>query len=216
VDNYHWFAHLSKIPGQPTGPEKHRWLMDALQRHGQGGRPVWLTETYQLTLTGQPATLGDQVEFLTHDLVEMLALPEIERVYWYSWVDNPPGIGDADQIGRGLIGGDRVPKPAALVLPFTLDYTNGIPEDRSTADVRATAFRWYRTPLDTMLLWSRDGASHAYAIPARPGKLARVRRFPVDAVISGDCCPERLVAPVDGAYRLDVGGQTLYVDFVSG
>jgi hypothetical protein len=214
IENYHWFAHLSRVPGQPSGPEKHGWLMDSLRRHGASGKPVWLTETYQLTYTGRPESEAEQIGFLSKEIVTMLALPEIERIYWYSWIDNPPEIGDADQIGRGLVRHDGVPKPAADILPLTVAATNGRPQDESRDGVVATRFRWPRTGHDALIAWSADGSERSLdvAVPAR--QRLRLRWFPEISVMSGECCPSQIRDAAGGIETITVGKDAVFVDFV--
>jgi hypothetical protein len=214
VDNYHWFAHLSDIPGQPRGPEKHGWLMAALARHGAAGRPVWLTETYRLTRPSQPETEADQVRFLTREIVEMLALPEIERVYWYGWVDYPSGIGDSDQIGRGLIRPDRTPKPATDVLAHVVAATNGVPHDESTDAVWATRFSRRLTAREYVIAWSRDQGTHTYEFAGLADQVALVRSYSPQVVMAGECCPEQHVTSVNGRFRVEIGPDPLIIELL--
>jgi hypothetical protein len=212
VVNYHWFAHLSRVPGQPSGPDKHRDLMARFARGGLTGRPVWMSETYQLTYVSDPESARAQVGFLTRELVEMLAFPEIERVYWYGFVDNPADIGDGNQIGRGLIWPDRSPKPAFQILPFTIAYTNGVPTDISTRTVTAFRFDGGRAGVDHVIAWSRSGEATSLTLEAPPNASLRRTEFPVESVMRWECCDTRLVDVGSSPPQVEVGAEPVFVE----
>jgi hypothetical protein len=209
--NYHWFAHLSRVPGQPSGPDKHRSLMERFRRHGVTDLPVWLTETYQLTYVDDPGSAAAQVGFLTRELVEMLAFAEIERVYWYGFVDNPAGIGDGHLIGRGLVWPDHTPKPAFQILPYTVAYTNGFPSDVSSDEVVAIRFSGGRSGRDHIVAWSRSGSPATLRIEARPNREVTQTAFPLDRVMSWSCCDSRPLDAASGAVDVQVGSEPAFI-----
>jgi hypothetical protein len=209
--NYHSFAHFWTMPGQPTGIGKHDSLIARLRRYGEETKPVWLTETYRATYDPDPTSVGLQVPFLTRDLVELLARPELERVYWYAWVDTPSDVGDGAQIGRGLIGPDRVPKPAFWILPRTIELTNGEPRDLSTGSVRLLEFQRKRSGYRGYAAWSTVGADEV-RIPVPDGWSAHVTRFPVDEVVAGLCCPRQQLAVTAGHATVALTGDGTFVE----
>ncbi len=208
VANFHWFPDLA----QPlTGPQRVRRLLADMARHGQA-KEVWITETFKLTFTGDTASEARQAPFLTRELVEVLGMPEVDRVYWYGWMDFPPGYGNVPQYQRGLVRGSHQPKAAFPVLPYTIQYTAGEPETVSQDSVAAYRFRRVRAGEDFLVAWSRDGQTHRYTIAVPAGTVAKVTTFPDELLILGRCCPTRTVAAQDGVLTLDVGLDAVFVD----
>jgi hypothetical protein len=209
--NYHSFAHFWSMPGQPTGVGKHESLIARLRPYGEDAKPVWLTETYRATFDADESTIGGQVPFLTRDLVELLGRDELERVYWYAFVDTPDDIGDGAIIGRGLIGPDRVPKPAFFLLPLTIELTNGHSRDLSSGPLRLFEFRRARTAKRSYAAWSTDGQGEV-RVPVPDGWQAHVTRFPVEEVLLGACCARTRVAAEGGWATVPVTGDGAFVE----
>ncbi len=209
--NYHWFPN---VPYQVSGPEKHRSLTDTLARHGVR-KDVWLTETYRLTFPQDPVgSQRWQIRFLTTELVEMLAFGDLTRVYWYGWVDFPPGYKDPDLPQRGLVRHDHTPKTALPILPYVVSHTNGQPVDISTRDVVAVRFVSPGGRRDHAIAWSRDGSPSVLTLPAGQGERAwaRVHEFPEEMLLAGRCCAEYIVHPKDGVFRFEVGPDSLFIE----
>jgi hypothetical protein len=205
---YHWFPNLGD---QPSGPEKVRMLVETMARHGLR-KPLWLTETYRLTFPAVDWSPKLQVEFLTKELVEVLAAPQIARVYWYGWVDFPldykKSPEDAD---RGIVTRDHVPKPALQVLPHTVRVTTGRPEDISTEAVVAFRFSAPGAGGEHVVAWSRSGQPAPFSLPARPGEQALVTRFPPDALLAGSPPLQETVTAQDGVFRFEAGTDPLFI-----
>lgn len=104
-------------------PQDPRWypryidqILDGMARHGDAGRPVWVTET------GIP-TAGHELAVDEHEQARRLpglftvplSHPQIRRVYWYDLQDDPTG----DHFG--LLRPDGSEKPAAATLRALLD-----------------------------------------------------------------------------------------------
>lgn len=205
---YHWFANLRDVfPTTPTGPDKYRQLADIMRKHGVR-KPVWLTETYRFSTTGKPETRAGQIDFLTKELVETLARSDIQRVYWYGWVDFPPSYSDAE---RGIVDHLHQPKPAFPVLPYVVDYTEGHAEDISTDRVIAFRFLKPRAAGQTIIAWSKDGQPARFEVPARSNKPAAATFFPKDMLMAGQCCGKASVPPANGKYAFDLGADAVFI-----
>lgn len=205
---YHWFPQLKDaFPDTPTGLEKYRTLADTLKRHG-ANKPIWLTETYRYTRANAPDTVPGQIRFLTQELPEFLAQTDIQRVYWYSFADFPPGFSENE---RGLLTHEMRPKPALSVLPYTVEYTQGFAEGLSTDRVIAYRFRRPRAAGYTVIAWSRDGQTARFELPAQSNRPASVVYFPPDMLIAGRCCGRAEVPPAGGVYGFDVGADALFI-----
>jgi hypothetical protein len=208
VLGFHWFPNLL----QPlSGPQKQRQLLRVLAGAGYP-KPLWLTETYRLTFLDDPNSEVSQIRFLNRELVEMLAQPELARVYWYGWLDFPPGYGNLSRAQRGLVRGNHSPKAGLQVLPYTIDYTAGEPTDVSAG--RVTAWRFSRSRLGEhyVVAWSRDGKPHDLTLPARPGSVVELTWFPEDMLLSGRCCGRRTVTAQGNTVTVEVGKDPLFID----
>jgi len=207
VMNYHWFPD---VPNQMTGTEKHLWVRARLRRHGIDV-PIWLTETYRLTTPTDPASPYGQVRFLTQELVEVLAFEDLERVYWYGWVDFPPELKpSATADDRGLVRHDLSPRPALAVLPYVVAYTNGRPEDLSSGAVTAYRFQAAGAREAHVVAWSRSGTTRL-RLETAEGGAARTTYFPPDMLLDGQCCGHAEVRSRDGVVELDVGPEPVFV-----
>lgn len=207
--NYHWFLDF---PFQPSGPIRHRMAMATLARYGYP-KPVWITETNRLTMPDNPASEVQQIRFLTQEIVEMLALPEIQRVYWYGWKDYPPTV--PDQVGmpqRGLIRADGKAKPGLLVLPHVIRHTNGIGQSLTIGRQQAWQFAWPRAAESQIVAWSTAGRPAPLDLPVAAGRRATVRTFAPSAVMAGSCCGERVVELRDGRIRLEIGPDPVFIE----
>lgn len=205
---YHWFPDLKRFqPGEPTGVEKYREVRATMGSQGVA-KPVWLTETYRLTVEGDRGSEVGQVEFLTKELPQVLAAGEIKRVYWYGWADYAHlGSGERQ---RGLVRSDRSPKPALAVLPHTIRCTNGSPADISTE--RVVAYRF--TPASStgywVVMWSRDGSPAELQIPAAAGQRAEVV-VPATVLAAGEVAPPTEIGVLDGRLSIPVGAESAFV-----
>jgi hypothetical protein len=183
-----------------------------LKPYGEHTKPVWLTESYRATYDADPSSPALQIPYLTRHLVELLAFPELQRVYWFGWVDGPSDIGDEGVIGRGIIWPDRQPKPAFAVLPYTIDFTNGHPRDVSVPGARVLEFTRTRVARRTYIAWSTDGATRQVTFRVPDGWRARLRTFPVDEIMAGRCCPVTELRVQRGQTTVDVGSDSAYVE----
>lgn len=206
--NYHWFLDY---PFQPPGPERHARAMATLRRHGYV-KPVWITETTRLTDTAIPASEARQVRFLTQEIFEMLALPEIARVYWYGWVDYSPADPSQTSTQRGIVYHDGRAKAALRVLPETIRHSNGRAEDLSTEEAVIWRFTWPRSATAHLVAWSRDGRPRRTSLPIPFGQRATLRRFDLAALQAGRCCGERPLPAAGSALALDLDGEALFVE----
>jgi hypothetical protein len=209
--SYHWFPDLGQAL---SGVQKHRAMADIMARAGFP-KPLWLTETFRMTFTGDTASESRQIPFLTHEIVEMLAQPDLQRVFWYGWMDFPTGYGNVPQYQRGIVRGDHTPKAAFPVLPYAVRYTNGIPADVSDAKVRAYRFTRIRSGEDYLIAWSKDSRPDRYTLAVPPGTVADVTWFPADQLMAGHCCSKRTVNAPNGTLTLEVGPDPLYVSLRS-
>lgn len=207
--NYHWFLDY---PYQPPGPERHRQAVATLARHGFV-KPVWITETYRVTQPEVPDTYVTQVRFLAQEILPMLALPDVERIYWYGWVDYPPDVADQRGQGqRGLSDGQHRPKPGLAVLPHTIRHTNGAGTDISTSRVRAWRFTWPRSGETHVVAWSASGKAVRWEAPVDIGRRATARVFSFAKIMAGQCCAEVSLPVDDGRLVLDLGPDPVFVE----
>jgi hypothetical protein len=110
-----------------TGPLDD-WLADALlgiryvmDRNGDIGKPVWITEIGCYTEGPGSVTEAWQAEYLGHARTVLSQIPYIERVYWYTLRD---ASDSADpEASYGLFHADGTPKPAVKVFSSALNYT---------------------------------------------------------------------------------------------
>ena len=150
--------------------------------------------------------------FLSREVVEMLAAPDVTRAYWYGYVDFPEGYGNVPQLQRGLIRGDLTPKAAYPVLPYTVRFTLGRPEPLAAEGLAAWRFRDARGGTDGVVAYSPDGATRPLTLAVPPGTTATVTWFPEPELLAGRCCNQTTVAAPDGTVTLDVGPDALFVD----
>lgn len=205
--SYHWFPD---VPHQVTGPEKLRRLRQSLARHGCD-RPIWLTETYRLTWPADPHGEASQIRFLSRELVEVLADPAVERVYWYGWLDYPDSLRrDPNEAHRGIVRSDHSPKAALSMLPWVITHTNGRAVDISTRAVQAWRFSLPGQPV-SVIAWSRTASQEPLRIPAATGTTADVTYFPEPMLLEGRCCAHVEVPEEGGEVTLWVGSDTLFV-----
>ncbi len=204
---YHWFPNVrDAFPHLPDGPAKLRRLMATLERHGQS-KPIWLTETYRFSVAGQPETRLRQIDFLTRELIEVLAVGTVERVYWYSFVDFPAGYSDNE---RGILGADYRPKPAFPVLSYVVDFAQGPAEDFSEGNLRAYRFR-PPSGGQRIIAWTTDGSPATLELAAENGGPLRVVWFPKEDLAAGRCCAEAELAPEAGLYRIELGADPRFI-----
>ncbi len=209
---YHWFLDY---PWQPPGAQRHARLRDTMRRYGCR-KPFWITETFRLTTPYEAdAQEWKQVDFLSREIWEMLAQADIERIYWYGWVDFPPGTeGQMTEAQRGLVDQHRQAKQALQVLPYTIAHSNGIPEDLSTDRVAAFRFRWPRSGRQHLVAWSKTGRTEAWSLPApaaaRVGRSARI--FDAASLAAGRCC--RVFEPPlrEGRIELELGAEPVFLE----
>jgi len=182
----HWFPDAKYDP--PDGLQRYRMLVATMRSHGYD-KPVWLTETYRLTHPEIPETEARQIDFVTKDLVEMVAQPEMERVYWYGWIDLPEELFDGvDDYERGLVRSDRTPKPALRILPDTMAATAGQTRNISTMEVIAFRFTRPRSGTDYVIAWGRDGRGAELVLPVAPGTTVTAVSYPPEMLMDGRCC----------------------------
>ncbi len=211
VVGYHWFPDLKRFfPDEPTGLQKYSEIAATMAGHGVA-RPIWLTETYKLTEEGDPSGEIAQVEFLTKELVELVAVSDLQRVYWYSFVDYPnqePGYRQ-----RGLVRADRSPKLALGVLPFVIRHTNGSPEMLSSNGLAAFGFRGTAGELEHVVVWSRTSEPTELAVPAGGSAAATALTVSSDELGAGRCCREQnLISELD-RFALSVGPDATFLSF---
>ena len=210
----HWFPNLTQ-PERYRGGNKVRRILETLDKYHQRDKPIWLTETFRLSWRERKNGWSDQVTFLNKELVEFLAFPEVQRIVWFGWRDMPPAYTNTapDKSDRGLVGYDHTPKPSFAVLPYTMLYTNGKPEDLSTADVVAYRFHPDRYVEDYVIAWARSaGQQVRFDIPARPGLSAKVTTFPEALLAAGKCCKEVQVGAKNGVYSVNVGVDAAFIE----
>lgn len=211
VMNLHWFPD---IPSEPSGVSKFAAVRASLAAHGKADLPIWITETYRLTQSAEPDSFRRQMLFLTRDLVQILAIPQVQRVYWYGWVDFPAAYkAQATDPDRGLVTAAYEAKPALKVLPLTINQTNGRPEDLSTDRYTLLRFQAPRAAETHYVAWSKTGQSERVVIPARGERSARAQLFPWSAVKEpGGSLPTPVRIGADGErHAIDVGSEPIFV-----
>lgn len=138
VLSVHWFGGVAYH--EPTGVARLRALRAVLARHGVDV-PIWLTEVHRMTRHGDAESELWPVEWLTRDLVEVLAEPYVDRVVWYGWRDFPAevvaGVGSPWQ--RGMVREDGSDKRALPVLEAVIRATGGRPAPLSIAEGKRSA-----------------------------------------------------------------------------
>ncbi|EKD78938.1 MAG: hypothetical protein ACD_41C00224G0004 [uncultured bacterium] len=87
-----------------------------LNRFEMTRTPIWLTEIGWQTGTDGVAN-RTQAEYLTRAYTQALAIPDVEKIFWYSLVDAGSDF--------GLIDDDFVPKEAASALGFVAEELTG-------------------------------------------------------------------------------------------
>lgn len=205
---YHWFPDVrDAFAYLPDGPEKLRRLVAILDQAGQR-KPIWLTESYRYSVAGQPASRARQIGYLSRELIEVLAAGDIQRVYWYGFVDFPAGYSENE---RGLIDAAFAPKPAYPVLRYAIDYSQGRAEDMSQGAVKAFQFTPPGGSGRTVIAWTSEGSAITLEIPAESDTPAYVTWFPPEELMAGRCCAETEVAPEGGFYRVELGSDARFV-----
>ena len=121
---------------------------------------------------------------------------------------------DGNVIGRGLINDNHTPKPAFPVLPYTIDFTNGLPVDHGGGDLAAYVYSWPRTARQTAIVWRRDGGVGTARIAVPSGWMARTVRFPEAELLAGHCCATEQLPVRGGAAEVTVTGEATFVEVV--
>lgn len=211
VMNLHWFPD---IPTEPSGLSKLAAVRSLLAVHGLGKLPIWITETYRLTHPADPDSYRRQALFLTRDLLEVLAQPQVERVYWYGYVDFPTAYkGQPTDPDRGLVTAAYQAKPALRLLPLAITQTVGRPSDLSNERYRLLAFQVPRAAETRYVAWSLSGRAERVALPARAEGRAEAQLFPWSVLRDPAAA---LPAPVaigveEAQHLLDVGSEPIFV-----
>lgn len=211
VMNLHWFPD---IPTEPSGTRKFAAVRASLAAHGKGDLPIWITETYRLTQNADPDSFRRQMRFLTGDLLEILAIPQVQRVYWYGWVDFPAAFkAQPTDPDRGLVTSAYEGKPALKVLPLAIAQTDGRGEDLSTERYALLRFQAPRAAEIHYVAWSKTGQAERVLIPARGERQARAQLFPWEAVKApGAQLPPLVTIGADGdGHALEVGTEPIFV-----
>lgn len=110
-----------------------------VERHG--GKPIWLTEVgWPTSLPGRwgVGDEGTQANYLVRGMVQAVASPWVERVFWYNWRDDGTDRSN-DEHNFGLVGRDwQTPKAGAnafrtmtyrldgATMPRRLDLAGGL------------------------------------------------------------------------------------------
>lgn len=207
VANLHLFPDLA----QPLdAPLRVRRMLKSLAAHGLV-KDIWVTETFKVTWMTLPEPERSQIPFLAREAVEILALPEVQRMYWYGWIDFPEGYGNVLTAQRGLVRSDHTPKAAFRILPYTIKHTVGAPTSASAGKVTGYRFRRTRVGEDNLVLWTRESRPQRYTLNVPEGTVADLTWFPEDMLLSGKCCGKATVVSVDGLLTFDVGTDPVFV-----
>jgi hypothetical protein len=207
VANLHLFPDLA----QPLdAPLRVRRMLTSLAAHGLK-KDIWVSETFKVTWTTLSQPERSQIPFLAREAVEILALPEVRRMYWYGWIDFPAGYGNVLTAQRGIIRSDHTPKAAFRILPFTIKHTAGAPSSANAGRVTGWRFRRTRVGEDNLVLWTRETRPQRYTLSVPEGTVADVTWFPEDMLLAGKCCGKATVASVGGVLSLDVGTDPVFV-----
>lgn len=211
VMNLHWFPD---IPTEPSGTSKFAAVRASLAAHGKGDLPIWITETYRLTQANDPDSPRRQMLFLTGDLAQILAIPQVQRVYWYGWVDFPTAYkAQPTDPDRGLVTSAYEAKPALKVLPLAIAQTDGRPEDLSTDRYTLLRFQAPRAAETHYVAWSRSGQQEHILLPARGERIARAQLFPYEAIKApAGVLPAPIpISPDGGGHHIFVGTEPIFV-----
>ena len=211
---YHWFANLrDSFPDLPSGPDKLRQLDAILAGHG-ASMPIWLTETYRFSNPGDRESRARQVDFLSKELVEVMALGRVERVYWYGWVDFPASFSTSE---RGLVDEAYQAKPALSVLPHIIELAKGPVVDLSSEDFIAYRFAGANGGRGAIIAWSRHGADLRFAFESLDeaeklptGQLQFIRIDP-NLALEGTCCEPQNGAGLAETPDLEVGRNAVII-----
>lgn len=233
VLSLHWFGGVDY--GRDA-VERIEVLVSAMRAHGLS-LPIWMTETHRMTREGDPESELWQLPWLTQDLVRVLARPELDRFYWYGWVDFPPEV--IEQTGkpwqRGLVTHDHRPKAGLPVFAHVIRATAGRPAPISLTDedgqrprmkggemvavtdgnpdgLHAYRFVRARSGKEVIVAWSEDGSARRLRIPVRAGAEVTVTRWHVGDVREGTGPDVERVAVYGGVAELRVTGTTVFVE----
>ncbi len=210
VLSYHWF------PGTDYGEaplERHFSLVDGMRRHGVAA-PIWLTETYQNVQRHHPEQESRQIAFLSREIVEMIAVADLERIVWYGFVDYPEDAMEAAGLWwhRGLVRADHTPRPALNILRRVVRATRGIAFIvDAPPNVAAYRFREPRSDIDHIVAWSLDGRINSLAIPIGPRDRVTVTRLDTARILAGECCLAEGRTAIDGRIAITVGADATIV-----
>jgi len=204
VVGFHWFRFAQA--NWPTAVDKARDLRDIMAAHGVD-KPMWLTETYEPDRILDNDTRQQRYTFITQELPRALGRGEIDRVYWYSFVDAPAGWSEID---RGLMSNDHQPKPGLKVFEIMTEFVDGIPSRADLPGVEAHRFRRPATADESWVLWSINGETPTVTLPA-PGTTVTAER-----IVLGDSYETTRAMPVnithhDGQVTIPVGPETVFV-----
>ena len=107
--------------------------LEAFVNRNGGGKPIWLTEI------GWPSSqpghwgVGDpvvQANYLVRGMVQAVASPRVERVFWYNWRNDGTDPNN-DENNYGLVDNDwRTPKPAATAFRTLSKQLDGARDGR--------------------------------------------------------------------------------------
>ena len=89
-----------------------RGVRGVMARHGDAGKPVWITEYGAPTVPARGGvSLAEQADFLEGAHALAAATPWAGPLFWYSWADLGTDEDDPEH-WFGLLRGDGTPKPA--------------------------------------------------------------------------------------------------------
>jgi GH35 family endo-1,4-beta-xylanase len=131
-----WRALLA---GQQFAP---RDLLKVLDRYGDFGRPLAITELTFPTLPNTPAGEADQAKVARNLYRLWFSHPRVNAISWWNLVDNTAAQGE-DKWNAGLVRRDFSPKPAFTALDQLInrDWTTQV--TATSAASGATSFRGF-------------------------------------------------------------------------
>ncbi|MFQ5596337.1 MAG: hypothetical protein ACE5HA_19510, partial [Anaerolineae bacterium] len=170
-------------------------------------KPLWLTETYMPDRVLDNNHRQERYTFITQELPRALGSGKIDRVYWYSFSDWPPGWSDID---RGLVTREHHPKPGLRVFEIMREYVDGTASPENLSGVEAYRFRRPGTGEESWVLWSASGETQTTILPA-PGTTVTAER-----IVMGDSYATTRPTPVEatrnnGMITIPVGQEAVFV-----
>jgi len=113
-DIFAWHAYCDPLsPDQGGYAERLKKLKAIMAKHGDAGKPIWLTEEGWATMPGYARSITEtaQAQYLPRAHVPALAVQDVQKYFWFLFRDGGNRESDYEQ-SYGVLNPDSTPKPA--------------------------------------------------------------------------------------------------------